>query len=436
MGHGQASHIRAALTSLLSPQLIRRRASALGTIKRRRKVDPVALVYTLVLGFERGRERTLACLRRAYISATGTSLAASAFYNRFTPELAELMRHLCDHALSKLGRGGGKLHGILASFSKVFIADGSLVRLHDALAEHFPSVWTNHTKASAKLHLTIDGATRTPQIVRIAPGSSHDVSLLEPGPWCRDALLLVDLAYYDGKLFQRILAHGGHFLCRVKTDANFLISGASDPSWVGRRHRELVAASSGRSFDVQIEHVYRDIRARDWTKRRLSLRLIGLWHHDAQQHRIYITSASSDLLATESAGAVYAMRWEIELLFRELKRQLCIDDMPSGNLAAVQVLLYAALLALALGRDLERVLTSSQSPSPIRRCTTERWTTVLRAVAPMLLALLVGPPDYRSYLERLILQTLRREAPDPNRKRLSLRDRAAAGVLRRAAVGP
>ena len=70
MAQGQASHIRAALTSLLSPQLIRRRAAALGAVKRRRKVDVVALVYTLVLGFDRGRERTLACLRRAYISAT------------------------------------------------------------------------------------------------------------------------------------------------------------------------------------------------------------------------------------------------------------------------------------------------------------------------------------------------------------------------------
>ena len=436
MAQRQANPIRAGLTSLLSPQLIRRRAAALGTIKRRRKIDPVALVYTLVLGFERGRERSLACLRRAYISATGTTLAASAFYERFTPELAELMRHLCDQALVKLGRSGGKLQGILANFSKVFIADGSLVRLHDALAAHFPSVWTNHTKASAKLHLTIDGATRTPQIVRIVPGSRHDASLLEPGPWCRDSLLLADLAYYDGKLFQRILAHGGHFLCRVKSDANFLICGASDPSWVGRRHRALVAASSGRSFDVQIEHVYRHTRDRDWTKRRLQLRLIGLWHHDAQQHRIYITSASSELLAAETAAAVYAMRWEIELLFRELKRQLCIDDMPSGNLAATEVLLYAALLALAFGRNLERVLTSSQNQQPIRMCTTERWTTVLRALAPMLLSLLVGPRDHRSYLERRILLTLRWEAPDPNRKRLSLRERAAAGVLRQAAVAP
>ena len=71
------SHIRDALTSLISPQLIRRRAWTLGVVKRRRRVDIVALVYTLVLGFDRGAQRTLASLRRSYVTATGVTLAPS-----------------------------------------------------------------------------------------------------------------------------------------------------------------------------------------------------------------------------------------------------------------------------------------------------------------------------------------------------------------------
>jgi hypothetical protein len=154
-------------------------------------------------------------------------------------------------------------------------------------------VWSNHTKASAKLHLTIDAASRSPAIVQIVPGSRHDVSVLQPGPWCHGALFVFDLAYYDGKLFQRILEHGGHFLCRVKKDANFLIRDANLPEWDGRRHSELAAASRGRSFDVRIEHVYRDPANRDWTKRRMSLRLVGLWQPQTQRHHLYLTSAAA-----------------------------------------------------------------------------------------------------------------------------------------------
>ena len=182
-------------------------------------IDPngniVALVFALVLGFERGARRSLASFRRAYCSSTGVALAPSAFHGRFTPEFSELMKQLTTHAFEHMKEGTSRLQRTLAAFAKVFIADGSLVRLHSNLQEDYPSVWTNHTKAGAKLHVTIDGASRTPEILRIVPGSKHDVTLLDVGPWCKNALLIFDLAYYQAKLFRQILDHGGTFLCRV-----------------------------------------------------------------------------------------------------------------------------------------------------------------------------------------------------------------------------
>ena len=81
------THVRDSLTSLISPQLIRRRARSLGVVKRQRKVDVVALVYALVLGFERVARRSLASFRRAYCSSTGVTLAPSAFYEQLNRSL-------------------------------------------------------------------------------------------------------------------------------------------------------------------------------------------------------------------------------------------------------------------------------------------------------------------------------------------------------------
>jgi hypothetical protein len=58
-----------------------------------------------VRGFERGARRTLASLRRTYTAATSVTLAPSAFYDRFTPQLAELMRRLTAHAFARLSGG-------------------------------------------------------------------------------------------------------------------------------------------------------------------------------------------------------------------------------------------------------------------------------------------------------------------------------------------
>jgi hypothetical protein len=79
------------------------------------------------------------------------------------------MRELTALAFERLSRGNTKLHGALSAFARVAIADGSIIRLHDALRPDYPSVWTNHTKAGAKLHAVIDGATRTPNSQRPTP---------------------------------------------------------------------------------------------------------------------------------------------------------------------------------------------------------------------------------------------------------------------------
>lgn len=429
MARQENSVVRDALTSLMSPRLIRRRASALGAVKRRRKVDIVSLVYTLVLGFDRGAGRTVASLRRAYASTAGVTLAPSAFYDRFTPQLAELMRQLTAHALEQLSRGTSKLELALAAFTKVFIADGSLIRLSDALEADYPSVWTNHTKASIKLHVVMNGATRTPQILRLAPGSQHDLSLMSVGPFCRGTLLLFDLAYYQGKLFRKIVDHGGHFLCRVKKDANFRIVRAEKDHWVGRRHKDLMVEMRGASFEVDVDYEYRHIPERDWQKRHIALRLIAVWCAEIARHRLYLTSATPAQLSAKAASAIYAMRWEIELLFRELKSQLRIEDMPSGNKSAAECLVYAALLALALGRKVHRTLTARRRDPLSLRCPAERWTAIFRALAPLLLELLLASPRRRVELERRLRTTLESEAPDPNRKRVRLVQRARDCLL-------
>ena len=96
------SQIRRELTSLISPRRIRAVARELGAVRRRRKVDVVALVYSLVLGFATGDRRSLAGLRRAYERVTGTCLAPSAFYDRFTPQLASLMKRLLAEVLKRI----------------------------------------------------------------------------------------------------------------------------------------------------------------------------------------------------------------------------------------------------------------------------------------------------------------------------------------------
>ena len=75
------------------------------------------------------------------------------------------------------------------------------MRLCDVLEPWSPSVFTNHTKASAKVRVVMDARTRTPRSLELHPGIRHDVTILNVSPWVKGRLLVLDLGYYQGKLF-------------------------------------------------------------------------------------------------------------------------------------------------------------------------------------------------------------------------------------------
>jgi hypothetical protein len=159
------------LTTLISSREIKQYARWSGVVRRRRKIDAVALFWAVVLGFSAGGERSLAGMRRAYEKATGTHLVPSAFYDRFTKSMAEFFHTVVGILLEKLQHKAPKMAGILEGFRDVLATDSTLVRLHELLERSYPASRTNHTKAAAKLHvvMSVKGAgTR-----RLASRGSH-----------------------------------------------------------------------------------------------------------------------------------------------------------------------------------------------------------------------------------------------------------------------
>ena len=235
MARRQDTRITAALTRLLPRRRIRELARRFGALQRQRKLDIVALVYSLVLGAGAGNRRTLAGLRRAYHRATGVRLASSTFYARFTKEMATLMRTLCFEAMEKLSAPRAKLGSAFRPFREVLAVDSSIIRLHNALEAVYPSVWRHYMRASLKLTVIMNVLGRGAKTVGVTHGSHHDVHLLEAGPWVKGRLLLFDLGFFRAVLFKAIDRHGGYFLSRPRQKSNPVIVRSHQ-----RAHRRLV----------------------------------------------------------------------------------------------------------------------------------------------------------------------------------------------------
>jgi putative transposase len=433
MAQQKSSPIRIALESLLPRKRVREVARETGAVQRERKIDIGAFVWTLVLGFAAGTERTLAGLRRAFEQATGVQVVPSAFYDRFTTGLVRLMKRLVADVMSNLVPPAYAFGGTLAAFREVLVADSTVIRLHDLLAQAFPACRTNHTLAAAKLHVVYNVAAAGVHSIRLTSERVHDGPVLRAGRWVRDRLMLFDLGYYRFQLFDCIRRQGGFFVSRLKERANPIITavhrrwrGRSVPL-VGERLQDVLARLQRQSLDVEVEvqflrHSYGGHRSTARTR----FRLVGVRDAQSGRYHLYLTNVPVEVLAPEEIAAVYSARWIVELLFREMKASYRLEDMPSAKRAVVEALIYATILTLAASRALHAAL-ARRLRCPRERLPVERWAIVFAEVADQLLAVVAGPPDERMVLAKRALRFLEHEAVDPNVTRLHLLKRVVRG---------
>jgi IS4 transposase len=304
------------------------------------------LVLVLVLGFAVGRKCMVAGLRRACQRETGHILEESSFYERFTPGLARLLQKLLACAFEESLSVARGLKGPLATFRDVILADSTVIRLHDLLEKHFPACRTNHSKDALKAHTLMSVRGVGEQSVKTTAERKHDGPVLRVGKWVRNQLLMFDLGYFRYQLFACIGRNGGFFVTRLKGNANptSVAVHGNHRGWaiplVGAKLRDVVPRMTRQVLDVEVEVRFPrrrySGRVHHVTQR---LRVVGLLNRDTGACHLYVTHVPVEKLAAEDIGAVYSLRWQIALLFKELKTHYRIDDMPSGKKGVVEVLL-------------------------------------------------------------------------------------------------
>lgn len=418
MAQDKSIEVRRVLSSVISPSQLEQTAREEEFIQRARKIDPVAFFWTLVLGFGMGAEKSFASLRRCYELHTGTKLVPSAFYDRFTPALSRWLQRILLEVLQKTAAPVRALGGRLSSFIDLMAIDGTIVRLHDLLESEYAASRTNHTKAAAKLTVVMSVTGKGAHSVQLSAGRRNDSKLLHVGPWVKGRLLLFDLGYYGYRLFENIGLQGGFFVTRLKTNANPTIvavhgGGKGDAALEGQPLQDVLARLRRAVLDATVRVRYKNKRGRHV---HAEFRLVALRNSETGEYHLYVTNVPQDRLSAEDIGKTYAVRWEIEILFRQLKSQFRLEDMPSAKKEAVHALLYATLLTLAVSRAFFHALRR-RCPETAGRMPAERWSIVFAALAQSLLALILSSRRRGKRRERDLVSFMLHEAIDPNHTR-------------------
>ena len=321
MAGDDSSAMWAALDRVLAPDEVYEAALQLGVVKRQRTFSVSVFVAVLVMSFHVGATRSLEGLRQSYEQVSGHTLCRSAFYARWTASLAKLLQQRVGRLLSQPGPVAVMPAGALSQFRELLALDATVIRLHTLLSKAFPGCRTNHTKASAKLHVVanvFDG--RASHVKLTGERVSDTAPWRRVEDWVRGCLLLFDLGYYRFHLFDRIDAHGGYFLTRAKSNFNPVIAQVHR-TWrgrsidvVGKRLQDVLPRLERAILDIDAEVQFDKRSYKGSTgQRRRTFRVVALRNEETGDYHVYLTNVPAEQLAAEDIRATYALRWQVDV---------------------------------------------------------------------------------------------------------------------------
>ena len=318
---------------------------------------------------------------------------------------------------------------VLKQFSGLFITDSTVIALPESLRTEFPGCGGSGAEAALKIQLTFEWLTGAMDTVDFQTGRSPDqgydghVQQLRPG-----ALYLSDLGYFVLQHFQQIDQQQAYFLSRLdlktaifdpasgnRLDLLAWLQTQTDPTV---ETRWLVGAEEKLPCRVLVTKLPPEVADRRRQKAREAARRKGRTlsprHLELLSWTIYLTNVPPAMLTVSQVLVLYAVRWQIELIFKVWKSQRALDRVAGHRRERILTEIYAKLIGVVVTQFLItpfRTLDPELSPVKVQH--------LVRRYALRLAQSLDSLDQLVTILNKLIARCLKSAFKDQHRQRLS-----------------
>ena len=346
-----------ALKRLLDEDRIDGIGRSVAFIRRLRQLSASAFVWAVVLsrfgsgrpGFEQARQW--------YARLTAVLLWPRPFQVRFkSPATVRLFQQTFDEAVAPWRTRPPARHPLARIFPDIVAWDSTLVQVADELRPFFKG--TRAAAASLKVLLGVSIWGLLPVVARVVSGNQHDmISGPEPSSFRSGSLLLLDKGFVAYARLRELDAASLFFVCPMRLNGIARIIGVHQAPVRVRRalynNASGVALRSLLPADKRIRTTW-DLRvlvrprATGAAGAPIELRLVIVPGPGGKQ-RPYLTNLTK-VWTPKAIAELYRLRWQVELVYKELKQDLNLESIPTKDPYAAQVFVWASLLALALSR--------------------------------------------------------------------------------------
>lgn len=338
-------------------------AKQTGFIRRKRVFKAYEFLMLMVVGQMGMKHPSLAGM----VAAITASFSREALHKRFTPQAVAFMHRCLVFALKeKLNRASLIDAKALRPFDRVAIVDSSGWNVHPSLESVLPGTGGDGSGATCKLQTFYEYKRGELSFVEMTSGLVPDNRYVDhlPEMLNKKDLTLFDLGYFKLNALHRIDGKGAFYLCRLLTQTS-----VHDPQNMKEIQLDKVLGTvNGDAIELNVllgstqrdkipcrliclrvseelaNKRRRELRARTSRRRKgCSKKSLALcsW-------TLLITNAPAKQLPAGIALDLYMLRWQIELLFKQLKSILRIHQSNTGREPRLRCELYGKLIGAVL----------------------------------------------------------------------------------------
>jgi hypothetical protein len=362
-----ANILKNALDSIFNQNGLHYLAKSTGFIKRAGgQITAIAFIYTLSFGFFGNGQIALIYLTGSLGSIFKIFVTPQALSKRINSKagvvfLKEALQKLMQAQLKV--RFKNTLSKTFSVFSSINLEDSSQVSLNEMLAPHFMGAGGAASKSSLKLNFIYDVANLVVLGIKITNGivcdQANAADLLKYVKL--GSLNIRDLGYFVINALKKIEAAGGFYLSRLSVLTNVYLNkndkqqlnipeflekqmknGTKSVSldvYIGKNDKfktRLVAEVVPKTVSTQ-----RKARYKKENKKEPST-----YYTEWCGYSIFITNIPTTMFSGIMIIALYKLRWQVELTFKNFKSNIDLDILKGTNKHRIDSLVYGRLITI------------------------------------------------------------------------------------------
>jgi len=303
------------------------------------------------------------------VDAISVSMTREAMHERFTPHAEAFLETCLQHVLNRGVIDAQPIKtALLDSFKRVLIFDSSSWDVDPHLADVLPGSGGGASTANCKLQVGYEYRHGELGFFKIDPGIRPDNAYTTQLPSILQAgdLALFDQGYFKLETLSKIANKGAFFLTRFLVKTTIREAETSTPMELedalyrlpGDRYQFQVVMG-GRNGTPEVkcrliclrvsEQVANERRRRLLKEAKKKGRTPSNTHLALCDWTLLVTNVAETTLPAEMAWRLYSLRWQIELLFKQLKSVLAVHrSQTRKNVSRLKCEIYGKLILAVL----------------------------------------------------------------------------------------